>query len=71
MQTTKTKELENTLKEERSFSKDQIINAEKIFTKWLHFIVAETGYGKISCFIDKGKNTIDINPTPFVRITKD
>ena len=69
--TDKTKELEETLKAERSFSEKQIISAEKIFAKWLHFIVAETGYGKIECFIDRGKKTIDISPTPSVRIFKD
>lgn len=68
---TKTKELEETLKEERSFSDKQIISAEKNFSKWLHFIVAETGYGKIECYIDRGKKIIDINPMPSIRIFKD
>ena len=69
--TSKTKELEETLREERSFSEKQIISAEKVFTKWLHFIVAETGYGKIECFVDKGKKIIDISPSPSIRIFKD
>jgi len=69
--TDKTRKLEESLKDERVFSEKQIVAAEKIFTKWLHFIVAETGYGKIECFIDRGKKIIDISPTSSIRIFKE
>lgn len=67
----KTKELEETLKGERSFSQAQIIIAEKTLIKWLHFIIAESGHGKIECYIDETKKIIDISPTPSLRIFKE
>jgi hypothetical protein len=67
----KTKELETALKGERSFSEKQIITAEKTLVKWLHFIIAETGHGKIECYIDATKKIIDINPAPSLRIFKE
>ncbi len=69
--TIRTKQLEESLKEERTFSEKQIINAEKSFSKWLHFIVAESGHGKIEVFIDAGKKIIDVRPTPGFRFYRD
>ena len=69
--TSKTKQLEDSLKVERTFSERQIINAEKAFSKWFHYIIAESGHGKIEVFIDAGKKIIDVSPTPGFRFYRD
>jgi len=56
---------------EKTFSNEQIIDAEKAISKWLHFLITESGYGKIEIFIDCNKKFIDINPTPYIRIKKE
>ena len=56
---------------EKTFSNEQIIDTEKTISKWLHFLINESGHGKIEIFIDSNKKFIDVNPTPYIRIKKE
>ena len=53
------------------FSEKQIKNAEKSFSKWLHFIIAESGHGRIEVVVDRGLVRIDVRPTPSFRYYQD
>jgi len=67
----KTKKSEGNLKPRRFFSERQIKCAEGSFSKWLHYIIAESGHGKIEVEIDRGLLRIDVRPTPSFRYYQD
>ena len=59
--------LEKDLEQYKSFSKQQVLAAEKDINQWFYFIVSGSGHGRIEIFIDSTKKIIDVNPTPQFR----
>ena len=65
--TSESKALEKDLETYKSFSKQQVLAAEKDINQWLYFIVSGPGHGRIEIFIDSTKKIIDVVPTPQFR----
>ena len=69
--TNKTKELEKSLDRQRIFSEKQILSAENDVKKWMNFIIAESGWGKIEIIVSTRDKYIDVKPTISLRHYKE
>ena len=69
--TNKTKELEKSLDKQRLFSEKQILAAENDVKKWINYIIAESGWGKIEIIVSSRDKFIDVKPTISLRHYKE